>query len=852
MRLRFPWQALWLRPMLARPLRLIATILGVAIGVASVISTLLASRAAVASLRGDVEEIAGPARLEVTRPGGVEVEDLGLLRELCGEVLIAPVVEGTVLAPARGDLLRVLGLDLLLDASMQASGPDWEAARSAMLQRNGVALSRRLAGDLRVGRGNRLEVVVRSRRVALEVAAIFEPPRFASAWERTILADVALAQELFGRTGRLDRIELLPRASIQRGAEELASRASAALPDGYRVAPPSERREEGERLVRALDFNLTALSGVSLLVAIVLVSTTLATSVVQRSTTIALLRSLGASRAQISGAIFMEAGAIGLAGGALGILAGWKGALLALPSMKGAFATLAEDAVASEIRLETSWVLAGLALGFFTSIAAALLPLQEALRTAPLQGLRAQHEGRLPALAWRARAALSVAAVPVCINLPPWGDRPVWALLATLFLLFLLLVLAAPLVDLLCRLHTGRLGLGLATPLRLAQAALRAGRRRASWAAGAVGVALALAVAMTTMIGSFRTTVVGWTAETMRADLTLRPLSTAAGVSSGRVDPEVARIACELFGTASVDPYHEAAAYAKDADVLQRVACGGADFEIAAREEGVPFLDGRSAREVFEEALARGGAVVNEPFARRFKKRRGDTLELETPRGRIERPIAGVYRDYSGHTGRVVLDLADFLALYPDEGAQSLALYLPFGRDIEEARRALSSALLGRFEIEILNNRELRADVLAVFERTFAVTAGLQLIASIVASIAMISVLFALVRERAHELAIVRTLGASRVQIGGIVLGQSLLLALAGALGGLAVGLVIGYVLVAVVNPQSFGWTLRFVPPWDRIGWTIASVIPACLVAALAPALVSIRSAPREALREAG
>jgi hypothetical protein len=104
---------LWLRPLWQRPRRALATVLGVAVGVASVLATALASRAAVASMTDDVEALAGPARLEVTRPGGVPVADLALFASLAGEARLGPVVEGTALVPASGELVRLLGLDAL-------------------------------------------------------------------------------------------------------------------------------------------------------------------------------------------------------------------------------------------------------------------------------------------------------------------------------------------------------------------------------------------------------------------------------------------------------------------------------------------------------------------------------------------------------------------------------------------------------------------------------------------------------------------------------------------------------------------------------------------------------------------
>lgn len=858
--------SLWLRPLWQRPRRALATVAGVALGVAAVLATALASRAAVASMTDDVEALAGPARLEVTRPGGVPVVDMGLLASLAGEVRIAPVVEGTALVPARGELVRVLGIDVLgidtlgidtlgVDGALSATlgGARLATVGEQLLGAPRMLLAHAAARRLGVEAGGALELVVQSRRVTLEVAALFDPGRVSAAWERVLVVDVALAQELFGRRELVDRLELVPRFA-RSGAEiaELAARAEALLPEDYRVGPPALRRVEGERLVRSLTFNLTALAGVSVLVAIVLVATTLATSVVQRRAVIALLRSLGASRAQLALAVLLEAAVIGLLGGALGVALGWLGARHIAADVHGSFATLAEEVLLGAVRLEPAWAAAGIVIGLGSALVAAFLPLQEAWNTPPLQHLRAA--GSEPARARPGLRALlcaaSIGGAWWSAQLPPWNERPIWALVSTLLLLATLLVLSGPLVDALARAPTAWLGLRLATPLRLAQAALAAARRRAAWAASAVGVAVALSVAMTTLVGSFRANVIDWTAQTMRSDLYLRPLTGGAGVSAGRLAPEALALAEQLFGPGSVDPYHESSASVNG----ERIALGGASFAIAARVGSVPFLDGRDSRAVFAEALARGGAVANEPFAQRFGLGRGARVRLATARGTVERELVGVYRDFSAHTGRVVLDLDDFKALAGDEGAESADVYLTAENvaaetGVEAARARLLAALAGRFELEVLDNRELRAEVLRVFERTFAVTTALQGLSALVAALAVALVLTALVRERERELAVVRVLGGSRAQLGGMVAGQALFLGLAGALGGLGVGLVVGYVLVTVVNLQSFGWSLRFTLP-PSVVWSALAVVPACLAAGWIPAWLSLRLQPQEALRE--
>jgi len=843
----------WLGTLWQRPRRAFATMLGVAVGVASVLATGLASRAAVASMTDDVETLAGRARLEITRPGGVPVDELARLAPLAGTLRAEPVIEGVALVPESGELVRLLGVDGVGGASatlgtLAPAGAGEEVA-ARFLAREGVLLTPGASARLGVAPGESVELVVQSRRVSLEVLGLFEPARLGSAWERVLVADVALVQELLGRPTTVDRLELVPRAGVtldEPRLDALAAQIAALLPPGTRVGPASVRRGEGERLVRSLTFNLTALAGVSVLVAVVLVATTLATSVVSRRPTIALLRSLGASRGQLASAVLTEAGVLGLGGGLLGVVLGWAGARAIAADVHGSFATLSEDVLLGAVRLEPSWAVAGVLLGLASALAAAFLPLSEAWRTPPIQHLRgAGIEERHARPVLRALACLLLAGGAFgTARLPPWDGRPVWALVSTLLLLSMLVVLAGPAIDLLARAPLGFLGARLATPLRLAQAALAAARRRAAWAASAVGVAVALAVAMTTMVGSFRANVVDWTAQAMKSDLYLRPLASAEGASAGRVAPAAVARTLELFGRDAVDPYHETTATLDGRSFL----LGGAAFAVVARVGGVPFLDGRESSAVFREALERGGAVANEPFARRFGLGRGDRVRLTTSGGTLERELVGIYQDFSGTSGRVVLDLADFLPLAGDQGAESVAIFLPAGADPARERVRLAAALAG-FELEILDNAELRGEVLRVFERTFAITTALQGIAALVAALAVVLVLTALVRERERELAVVRVLGGSPAQLAALVAGQALFLGVAGALGGLGLGLVVGWVLVAVINVQSFGWSLRFTLP-SSVLWSTACVLPACLLAGGLPAWLSLRLRPQEALRE--
>lgn len=841
-------RALLWRPLKRRPWRLVVTVCGVAAGVAAVVATVAASRAAVRAFAQGVEEVAGAVRIEVTRPGGLPARWLERLRPLSSDAVVVPVVEEVALLVELGDGVRVLGTDPLVDAEVRPVVEEGTVGDRVLelLAGRGVIVSDELAARLGAEAGDTVTLSARARAAPVTIAATVPMTGLAKVWERVVVMDVALAMELFGRGDRIDRIELAPRVGVD--PEALRARALAFLPDDVVVAPPSRRRETAEQMVASLRFNLVALSAISLLVGAVLVATTLATSVVQRRHTLALLRSLGASRVQIAAAVLSEAAVIGLVGGALGVTVGLVGARAALVSVRYSVTTLLRSSLTTGIEAEPWLVALGLGVAMVVSLVAAALPLEEAVRTPPLQGLSDAAPRRLGSRA----IALHVVVLTVMaggaawlVGMPAWHGLPIAAMVAALAVMAMLLVVAGPLLDVLARVGRRPFGRLHGPALRLALAALSAGRRRAAWAAGAVSVAVALAVAIVTMVTSFRGTVERWTEEGMRADVWVRPLAMERGVPTGELDPAIVDLAVDMFGPQTVDPF-----YTIDISYRGRpVSLAGAAFDVVAVHGSVPF-PGRESSEVFAEAYAVGGAVVNEPFANRFGVHEGDTLVLEPPGGPLEVPVVGVFQDYSRSHGLVVVDRSLFLDRFPGRGPLDMALFLPDDVDALAARDRLLAAVRGRFLIEAFSNRELKREVLAAFERTFAITTALSIVAAAVAVVAVVTVLLTLIGERRRELATVRAVGASRRQIGAMVVAEAGLLGVSAAAAGIAAGLVVGVILVEVVNVQSFGWSLHLELPWSDVVRLATWVALASVAAGLAPAAAALRVDPSTVLSE--
>jgi putative ABC transport system permease protein len=244
--------------------------------------------------------------------------------------------------------------------------------------------------------------------------------------------------------------------------------------------------------------------------------------------------------------------------------------------------------------------------------------------------------------------------------------------------------------------------------------------------------------------------------------------------------------------------------------------------------------------------------LVSEPLARRLRLQAGGEVAVRTLAGDLRFPVAGVYRDYGNERGAVLMDLGPFAAAFGDGPPSNLALYLDAASpdEVERAVGGLRRAA-GDASILVRSNRTLRAEVLAIFEETFAVTRLLQAMGLLIAVAGIALSLLVLARERAGEIALYRALGATQGQVFRVFLGRGLGLALFGLALGLLGGAGLAAVLVHVVNPAYFGWSLGLHWPVAALAAQAATILGAALVASVAPALMASRVQATELSRDA-
>jgi putative ABC transport system permease protein len=831
-----------LRQLAAHPAQTALSALGIALGVSVVLSIDLASSSARRAFSIAAEAVAGRATHHVTGgSAGVPDSVYIQLRVAMGIRASAPVVEGWV-STADGRTLRLLGVDPFAEPELRPQlGAGWLDVRTLVALPGAAALPSELAAELGVAAGDRIELEIAGRGAAVHVAGVLDPgDALAQEGLRDVLVvDIASAQELLGYAGRLTRIDLLLPPD-ERGTHT-ARRIAAALPQDLRLVDAGARRSEIAGMTRAFDLNLAALSLLALVFGMFLIFNAATFSVLQRRPLIGTLRSLGVTRREVLALVLGEAALVGLAGTAAGLLAG----ILLATGLVGLVTRTVNDLYfvvnVRGVHLGAATLVRATALGMGATLLAALPAAIEAASTpARAVASRSALESAVRARLGRVTAGGLVAAAggAALIFWPSADPRPAFA---GLFILILGVAALAPLLTRLgARVLSRVLGRVAGTVGRLAAGGVAAALTRTAPAVAALAVAISVGTAVGIMIGSFRASVVTWLDTNLRADLYISAPGHLANRPERALAPEVAAAARAAPGVTGVTWFR----HAEVAGLGGTVRLIATDLEPRHRP-AFQFLDADPA---VWGAFAAGAVLASEPFAFRHDAGVGTILRLPTPRGERPFPVAGVFRDYAAEDGVIFMDGEVYRGLWDDPGVTSLALYLAPAADAAAAVAAIRGATTQRLVVR--SNRELRAATLEVFERTFAITGVLRLLAVAVAFTGVVGALLALQLERARETAVLRALGLTPGQLGGLVTAQSGVIGLiAGALA-VPLGVGLALVMILVINRRSFGWSMEPVlDPWLLAQGVLIALV-AAMLASLYPARRMAASPPAAALRE--
>ena len=814
-------------------------VLAVMLGVALAFSVHLINASALSEFGAAVRSVNGEPDLSLRASAGSGFDEAVYGRvALHPQVALAsPVIEiDTYALDAQGRRvpLRVLGLDALVAPALAPSllpEPASGAGRYAMLDPGAVFLNPAAQALLELHSGDSLRVQSGLRLVALRIAGGSSTPGVPLA-----VMDLAGAQQSFDRLGRLSRIDL----RFTAGADPRRVLRELALPPDVRATTPGESAQRLSNVSRAYRVNLTVLALVALFTGAFLVFSVQSLSVAKRLPQLALLGVLGLGARQRLQLLLAESALLGLAGSALGIALGTALAQIALRWLGGDLGGGYFAGVAPPLQFGAAAAVVYGALGVIAALAGGWLPARAAQRLAPAQalkglgdaGARTRHPWLGPLL-MLAGALLALA--------PPVAGLPIAAYVAVALLLVGGIACVPAGVGLLLR---------IVRPTTQPQWLLAVERARhlrsgATVAVAGVVASLSLAVALTVMVTSFREAVSQWLDTVLPADLYVRTATGGASGEAAWLPPDFVLAATALPGVARAETLRALPVVldpALPAPVLIARPLSDPARTLPLVGELLPAVAGERSVYVSEAMVALYGAAPGTRITLPLARRAADGSTSST---RTRFFVRGVWRDYARQQGALVIAEQDFRALTGDTRVNDLALTLAPGADIAALQQRLRALAPEPALLEFAQAGEIRATSLRIFDRSFAVTYWLQAVAIAIGLFGIAASFSAQVLARRKEFGLLAHLGFTRGQVLAVVAGEGAVWTVVGALLGLALGLAVSVVLVHVVNPQSFHWTMELRAPWGRLALLCAAVVAAGTVTA---AVAARRAASRDAV----
>jgi len=830
----------------AHPVRALVAIAAIAVGVAMGFAIHLINAAAFNEFSAAVKSLSGQADIQVQGREPLFDESVyPFLAELPEVALASPILDVQAGVPGADGPLRIVGIDPFRAGAISPDllGVTGEGRRLDILADDALFLSPAAEAWLDKRRGDTLVLRAGTGEVALRVAG---PILRARAGQRLAVMDIGAAQWRLNRLGQLSRVDLKLRDGVDRAAfqRDLAARLDKTWPGRFTVGQPNDADQESRtaNMSRAYRVNLTVLALVALFTGAFLVFSTQALSVMRRRSQFALLRVLGLERGQLLRQVLLEGGSLGVLGALLGIGAGYGLAAAALHFFGGDLGAGYFPGVKPQVAFTPGAAIVFFALGLGVALLGCLAPAWEAARARPAVAIKSgADEAPLARLArvWPSFVCLALAAV--FSFAPPVFELPLFGYLAIALLLVGGIGLMPRFAALTFRTLEAVLGRSKRGPavLALSLARLANAPGQASIALGGILASFSLMVAMGIMVSSFRVSVDDWMGHILPADLYVRTVDAGGtGYLSGEQQaalaslPGVEKVQFLRTRRVSLSPERPPiVVIARDID--------------ASDPARLLYLVGESA------PIPQGSrpAWVSEAMLDLYGARVGQHLALPLGGAQVVFFVAGAWRDYANQGGSVVIQLEDYRRLTGEREVTDAALWTARGVDASALEDSLRALPFGA-SLNLLRPGDIRATSLKIFDRSFAVTYLLEAIAIAIGLSGIAASFSAQTLARAREFGMLRHVGVTRRQVLQLLAFEGELLTSLGVVAGFALGLVISLILVYVINPQSFHWTMGLHLPWPLLG-SVAAVL---VIASVATALVSGRQAlsggPVRAVRE--
>ncbi|WP_330330506.1 ABC transporter permease [Streptomyces sp. NBC_00536] len=749
---------------------------------------------------------------------------------------VARVAKTANVAAAKGLVLaegaRVLGKDgkLVKDTGGPRYGESWRGESKLITLRSGheprtdteVALNAALAEKAGLAVGDPVSVLTTEPKRTFTVAGIFgySGDRGSVGGEQTVAFSEPVAQRLM--LGRADaysgiKVDVAPGASVA----AVQSALSADLGDGFEVLTGEQlakkASDKSRGILDMMNQLLLGFAAVAVLVGVFLIVNTFSIIIAQRMRELALLRALGAGRGQMITSVLVESFVVGLVSSALGLAAGIGIGALGADLLAGATDGLKVGSLA----VPASAVVTSFAVGILVTMLAALFPAVRASKVPPIAVIRAAGtaEGKHRKQTWTGAVLLGLGVVLLALGL--FGSSGVATILSGVLLAFVGVALLTPLfsgpsVRVLGALFSRSL------PGRLGRSNSARNPRRTAITASAMMIGVALVTAISTVAASSEDSVTKDIRRDLKADYVA--MGEAGSAGSATIDPAALTRIAAVPGVKAV-----AAAMLDTATVGKETQPVSSWQDWAKAREVLGLQESKGSI----EPPAAGTVVMNEATAKTRGVGVGDSLTLQLQRGDAHTyKVAGIFKD-SSLTNSVVVPWADAGTGFRGTQPSQAYFQLDDGAEAGSVRPQIEKLLADSPEVTV----KTKAEIIAMFSGGMAmiltVVQGLLGVAMLIAVLGIINTLALSILERTKEMGTLRAIGLSRGQTVRMVMTESVVISLFGAVLGIVVGAVLGLAVAHAMKDQGVS---ELSLPWGQMLAYLIGAAVVGVIASIAPA----------------
>ncbi|MBK9294964.1 MAG: ABC transporter permease [Oligoflexia bacterium] len=852
-----------LRHLFLKPTRVLLTTLGIALGVSLFIAIEIINKSTLQSFKQSVEAISGKANLVITGPRvGFSSEILDKLKKFKEIKHAVPMVQTNIYFTNQNKLnenLVVLGVDLLKESSVRTyKTTDEEVMDDPLIflnQPDSIIVTHEFAKRNNLGIDSKIEVATPVGIKVLTIRGLLTPEGVAKAYGGALaIMDIDGANYTFGRMGKLDRVDLILRESVD--LESVKQNLSAFLGGAFEVQRPSENSKNMERLVHSYQALLSFFSTLALLVGVFLVINTVSISVVERRKEIGTLRAVGATKISIATMFMSEAFIMGLVGSFMGVF--W-GKLLSHQMVEMVATSMSRQYVTkisvTKIYFGLEHVLLGVVVGTLTAVFAALWPSIKASFIKPVEAMKKLDFNQLEQKSTLKifYVGLSMLIYLVVSSYLGLGSKHKVLQYMSQGCTMIGSALVAPaIVTYLASLikKTVKINLPL---LKIALDNLIRFPKRTASNVTTLMVGLILVMMVTTLNKSFQTTLSNWFDRVFKADIVV---SSSGDLVGFQTQPLAESIGLEIE--------EKVKGINKGVTNKGVYALRFTHFNMQGRQMGIKafdkpdpsydyamldIVDGPARGRVGEKLFnSENTIVVSEIFKAHINKTTGDIVTIETPTGSVDFKILAVVVDYASPEGIVYMSRDTYKKYWQDNLVSAYSLTVAPGFTVNQVRQDIDAQFGKSKSLMTVSQKEMKNNLLIEIDKSFSYTKAIEATALLIAFLGLFNTFMISVMERLRELGVLRAIGMEQIQLIKMILTEAFWQGSLGALTAIILGFGVSYIFIENDLSLILGWIIRFSFPWEVVGYVLLIGIFTGLVAAYVPARRAAQIKIREAL----